>query len=502
MRGRLGRPERQSWRWLRSTRLVLAAALLLPLLLGCPSRTRVIEAPAARAQPPGDSKPLQVLFVGDEALATVAQREWLARADHEFVASQWTVAQLQQAVTANQPPQVDVIIYPSHLLGALAERHWLSSLPTYAGRPQFAKNDFDPADLMPAIRTVAIRWGEKQYALPFGQPVMVLAYRQDVLDRWGAEPPATWDQLGQLVERFSQDQPEQLAANDKSWPAVALVQPLGAGWAGQTLLARAAAYVKIRSRYSALFDLRTMDAMISSAGFIRALDELVADNQSDTTSLALDPQAACAALAQGTAAFAIGWPPHVKTPAGDWHSQIRFVQLPGARENYSVSSHQWRPVAADADRRVSYLPPGGRIGSVMQSSRRQRAAWGLLVRLTGREWGWTVSSASRQTMMYRTSHLTDPNRWLGDGWSRSAASSLANAVAATLSNPDLIVTPRLPGQQEYLRLLDEPVRQSIAGKTSSTEALAAAAAAWDQLTDQLGRRNQSTAYHHDLGIEP
>ncbi len=54
------------------------------------------------------------------------------------------------------------------------------------------------------------------------------------------------------------------------------VEPLGPGWAGLVLLARAAPYAKSQSNYSALFDMRTMEPLISGPPLVRALEELAA----------------------------------------------------------------------------------------------------------------------------------------------------------------------------------------------------------------------------------
>ncbi len=60
--------------------------------------------------------------------------------------------------------------------------------------------------------------------------------------------------------------------------------------------------------------------------------------------------------------------------------------------------------------------------------------------------------------------------------------------------------PRLPGADRYLRALDDAVRQALAGKATSAEALEAAAAQFRTITAELGVDRQRKAYQQSLGL--
>ena len=65
------------------------------------------------------------------------------------------------------------------------------------------------------------------------------------------------------------------AASDER-PFSGVLEPLGPGWAGVVLLARAASYAKHPDNYSTLFDINTMEPLIAGEPFVRALEELLA----------------------------------------------------------------------------------------------------------------------------------------------------------------------------------------------------------------------------------
>ena len=62
------------------------------------------------------------------------------------------------------------------------------------------------------------------------------------------------------------------------------LEPLAPGWAGNVLLARAAAYAKHRDYYSTLFDKDSLEPRIATEPFVRALTELVATRQTRSKS--------------------------------------------------------------------------------------------------------------------------------------------------------------------------------------------------------------------------
>jgi ABC-type glycerol-3-phosphate transport system substrate-binding protein len=86
-------------------------------------------------------------------------------------------------------------------------------------------------------------WGDNFAAVPFGSPLFVCYCRADLLEKLKREPPQTWTEyldLARLLadrERFGD-----VIAEDATWQGT--LEPLGPGWGGLMLLARAAPYAK------------------------------------------------------------------------------------------------------------------------------------------------------------------------------------------------------------------------------------------------------------------
>ena len=239
-------------------------------LLGCqPNQdNQAQDADITNPKPTATAESLRLLVVDDAALAAVAQREWQARSQTRLEISQISEDDLlgKLATPDGIELKTDAILYPSRLLGELAERKLIATLPNlyYDGEL------LSISDVFPLIRRAEIMWGESTYAVPLGSPQFVLAYHEDVVAEMPEfQPPATWDAFSRWLEQLS---------NDAAYPSV-VAQPLAGRSASALLLARAAGYIRQSGQVSTLFNFRTMEPMIDRPPFVRALRELVADAQ-------------------------------------------------------------------------------------------------------------------------------------------------------------------------------------------------------------------------------
>jgi ABC-type glycerol-3-phosphate transport system substrate-binding protein len=329
----------------------------------------------------------------------------------------------------------------------------------------------------------------------------LLGYRADLLAIVGADPPATWDELSRLVERiatfdFGDDLPHR--------PEFVLAQPLNVRWAAETMLARAIPAAKNRARFSTLFDLRSMSAMIGTVPFCEALEAMINDQQHGTKlAQRWHPCDAMIALRNGKCAMAIGWPcPDDSLKQAAMGVDIRMTSLPGSRRVFDPSSDEWSDTGGQQIQFVTHLPAAGRLGSVSKRSRRQRAAWGLLVRLSGREFGLTVCSASRSSAIFRHSQVAAAGQWMGSAWDAAAVDSYAQAVKKSLTAPTVVTSPRVLRANDYRTALEQAVQRCLAGAATATEALQQVSTTWNTITDAIGRDLQSDAYHRSLGLQP
>ncbi len=383
--------------------------------------------------------------------------------------------------------------------------------------------DLDWPDVFTALRTREATWGSRTVALPLGSQVLACFYRADLLKKAGKEPPQTWSEYQQLVQYFSTPAENgHLAPRDggvsrsERSTLVPAAEPLAEGWAGLTLLARAAAYAKHPHFFTVAFDTGTMEPRIAGPPFVRALEELVAaTGKHHDVAMRLSPSETVEELLAGRCALALGWLPKRMTndrmtndeeKSSFRHSDIRHsslasnvacVPLPGARESFDWDK---RAYEAGGLRRVPLLACEGRLASVSASAEHPAAATQLLLALASGDWAVRVSSAGSATTVFRGSQVADADQWTSAD--RSVAVAYAKAAAASLDTQEVAYALRIPGRQEYLAALDKAVRAAVSGKEKPEAALAAAAAQWRAITERLGVASQRTACERsDVRIE-
>lgn len=430
--------------------------------------------------PPLSGVNVSLAVVDDPALASALERlrgEWSMRTGGDFQVRRLS----QKDFEGPGPMSADAAICGSHLLGPAAEQSRCAPLKAE-----------DAADVFELVRVRTIAWGGQVCAVPFGSPLLVCYCRADLLEKLGRRPPTTWRQYQELA---------QLMAERKELEA-AVAEPLGPGWAGLVLLARAASYAKHRENYSALFQIDTMEPLVSGPPFQRALEELVA-----AARLGLKEQIQWGAddvrraFWQGRCGLALCWPTAAAGVNAAPGVQVAFAELPGSKQVFNVGRQSWDTRPDDEALHVPLLGVAGRIGLVSAASARAPAATQLLVWLSTLQPDAPPSAASPWTTLYRQRQLASPRAWV-EKPAQAAASQYAAVVHQTLSRSDSLFALRIPGHEEYLAALDKAVQQAVGEKRPVAEVLAAAAAEWKEITQRLGRNNQRTAYLRSLGLEP
>jgi multiple sugar transport system substrate-binding protein len=388
-------------------------------------------------------------------------------------------------------------------LGLLAERRIIAS-PSEDGSPDAARASSDVLELQ---RRVEVQWGGTILAFSFGSPQFIVMYRADLFESLKLAPPTTWAEYGELLPRLARDQLG-AAAPAEGTPWSAMVEPLGPGWRGKVLLARAAAYASHPSQFSTLFDCETMQPLIAGPPFQRALEELQAAVPHSPANYAEQtPETARQALLAGEAAMALTWPCRAtasgKPLAMTDGIQFGFADMPGGETVYNFAEQNWTPnKPGEPAARVPLLAVAGRLASVTSNARRPREAAGILQLLTGREWSNQIAPASVATTAFRKSQLKDLTRWVDDGLTPDACKRYGELLESIQSRSAAMPCLRIPGARRYMEVLDDVVARTCQGTVTPHEALTEATAAWQKITEELGVEAQRTAYRHSLGLEP
>ena len=445
---------------------------------------------------------LTLAVVDDPTMAaavTQLRGEWSAQTGAEFKVEQLTSAKLLSAERLT----ADAFIAPAYQLGELAERRAIAPLPNQTAFERGTATGW--GDVFELLRTREAVWGDKVMGVPFGSPVFVVYYRVDLLKKLGRPAPRLWTEFDELARLLDDREKLGDAAPPADAPWAGCAAPLGPGWAGLTLLARAAPYAKGRSNYSTLFDIDTFEPLIASPPFVEALHELTAATKhGPKEQLTFDPAAARKAFWQGHCGMAISWPTAASElpdalPAG---MSVGFVEMPGSSKVYDASRRLWPKRTDDEPRTVPLLSVSGRLGMLGSQSQYAAASLQLLLWLSSEANSTLVCSASDASTLFRKSQMKSPGRWTERQVSPEAAASYAAQTRQTLESTQSFAALPLPGRAEYLSALDEAVLSAVRGEDVPLGALIGTAQQWKKISEKLGVEKQKTAYRRSLGLEP
>jgi multiple sugar transport system substrate-binding protein len=463
------------WHWFGAVGLLLAGVFAVA---GC----RKAQPPQSVVEPAANPVALKLLVVEEPAVAERIRELWLTRGEGnlDVVSATWDELCAQRELWAG----VDAVIFPVDVLGNLIDEGLIVPFPERV----LEDPAYDWRDVADGIRRRVVVWNRRVVAVPLGFETMMLWYRGDIWQKHGLAEPRTWAELDRQLQQLQQM--DAIASANT-------VEPLAEGWAAYTFLARAAAYAHHASYFSTLFHPDTMDALIDSPPYVRALEELVQQAVSD--SLQLAPQETLAWADQHGAAVAVGRLP--TAAAGeqiDWN-HWRVAPLPGATQAYHRQHKRWDTRAAGSER-VSFFGYKGLAAAVTAKARSERAAAQLLAWITGPEWSSTISSASAQTLPFRTRQGEQIDSWFPESIPAAVRDVYFRATMSVFNQPQVLLFPAIAGQREYTAALDAAVRKAVQREVPAEVALREAAQAWNAITERLGRQKQLEAYRKSLGL--
>jgi multiple sugar transport system substrate-binding protein len=476
--------------------LRITAVAFFLCLAECPSSSS--SSPKTAEKLPLAGVKLKLAVAGDPEMAAAVGRlqgEWNSQTGAEVQVSQITENDLAQSVSNNFP--ADAVICDPRFIALFAEQKIIVPVP--ASMQKTAQW----ADIFDLLRHQDVAWGGDVMAVPFGSPVFVIYYRVDLIEKLNRKPPQTWAEYQELAKLLSG---MKQSTADTPWFGTA--EPLGPGWAGLVLLARAAPYAKHRDNYSTLFNIKTMEPLLTGPAMVRALEELTAAAKLGSPDAAQsDPAAVRAAFWQGKCGMAIAWPSAAdrhsgekSAAAGQSSIPVGFLELPGSNKVYNINNQTWETRLEEENSRVPFLSLAGRVGMVGKESTQQEAAFQLLVWLSSEENSPQISPASPATTLFRRSHLKHPELWVEKDVTPAAAAKYAELTAKTLHSEQWLGF-NIPGREVYLDALDRAVQSAVRGELSPADALNKATERWREITEKKGVDQQRTAYLQSLGLE-
>ncbi|MDX5151934.1 MAG: extracellular solute-binding protein, partial [Acidiferrobacterales bacterium] len=328
-------------------------------------------------------------------------------------------------------------------------------------------------DVLPHYKSIAC-WGDVAYMVPVDGDRNYLQYRRDLLanPKFRAEyhkqtgkrlhVPQTWPELQQMA-RFFQGRK---LPNGEKISGIAEVTVSDA-LLGNYFIKRAAPYAKNPNvKGGFYFDLKTMEPLINTPGFVEALKDFVAAQdlypKGGQTMSFFD---AIKAFGRGNVVFSDSWDdPFIEAmePGNHLRNKVRAALSPGSRKVWNRRTGKW-----DHFPKVNYAPyiAYGWTSGVAKSSKHKDAAFDFLGFYANRKNHRSDMLIGRFGMNpFRRSDL-DEQYWIkAAGWDPKVARSYVQTLEKQSQSRNRVLDLRIYRGQEYVYQLSVGVYRAITGR--------------------------------------
>jgi multiple sugar transport system substrate-binding protein len=434
---------------------------------------------------------------------TGAKITWidLAQADYN--------PRLQQAI-ATGTVDFDIIEMGAPFEGDVCGKGLASEMPDWV-KGQIEMDDY-VGYLKPPVGT----WNGKTYRISIDGDCHTFNYRTDVFSdpelakAWKAEGgqgewgvPKTWQQV-QAVTKFLKG--KKLNGQDLYGY---LDPPKGWGGFGFYFLgSRATAYAKHPDDKAWLFDVDTMKPRINNPAWVRAIQDVIdALPYEPADQLNADPgTTGFQQFLAGTGSLLAWWGDigsNVKTNDSSVIGDVcLFDILPGSDDVYNAKTGQWDKLASGPNHapNMAYIGWGIYVMARVDSDpKKQKAAWSAAAHLGGKDISLWMAAYPSGFQPYRNSHFNIPE-WVAAGYDEAFITSYLNSESNSYNHPNAAIEPRIPGIFQYYSVAEDELQKIFAGGSDAQTGADSIAAAWEKITDQIGRENQIALYKASLGV--
>ena len=426
---------------------------------------------------------------------TGAKINWidLAQADYN--------ARLQQSI-ATGTVDFDIIEMGAPFEGDVLGKGLASEMPDWV------KDQIDMDDYVDYLKAPVGTWGGKTYRISIDGDCHTFAYRTDYFGDGGiggAEVPTTWQEINQVSKDLVGEEDPLTGL-----PAHGYLDPLK-GWGGfgfYFLENRAAAYAKHPNSPAWLFEPETMKPMVNNPAWVQAIQDvmdLIEAGAYPADQINADPgTTAFQQFLAGTGSMLMWW--------GDVGSNARtsdtsvvgdvvgFGVNPASDRVYNAQSGAWEDTRNEAPN-MAYIGWGVYVMATVDSDdKKHKAAWSAAAHLGGKDLSLWASAYPSGFQPYRNSHFQF-DEWEEAGYDRAFIEDYLGSNADSYNHPNAAIEPRIPGIFQYYSVAEDELAKGYAGQYGSAQETAdAIAAAWEKITDQIGRDSQIAVYKASLGM--
>ena len=434
---------------------------------------------------------------------TGAKINWidLAQADYN--------ARLQQSI-ATGTVDFDILQAGAPFEGDICGKKLTSEMPGWVA------DQIDLADYVGYLQAPTGTWDGKTYRISIDGDCHNFNYRTDYFENeelakaWKAEGhsgnwevPTTWQKVTE-VSKFLKGK------THAGFPAYGYLD-VQKGWGGfgfYFLGSIATAYAKHPDSPAFLFEPDTMKPMVNNPAWVRAIqDTLDRRDCQPPDQINADPGVTgFNQFLAGTGSM-VSWWGDVGSNANTSDESlvagnVGFDILPGSDDVYNWQTGKWETLSSGPN----YAPNMAYIGwglycmkTVDSDSAKRKAAWSAAAHIGGKEVSLWMSMYPSGFQPYRNSHF-NISEWTGAGYSEAFASDYLASEADSYNHPNAAIEPRIPGIFQYYSIAEDELSKIYAGQMDAQTGADNIAAAWDKITDQIGRDSQIKLYKASLGL--
>jgi multiple sugar transport system substrate-binding protein len=385
--------------------------------------------------------------------------------------------------------------------------------------PDWVAEQIDMDDYVNYLKPPIGTWDGETYRISIDGDTHTLAYRTDyyadeaLKAAWTEEghegewaPPTTWEQVNEQT-KFLVGKTDPLTGLD----AYGIVDPLNYSWGGfgfYFLEDRAAPYVKHPDDPAWLFDPDTMEPLVNNPGWVQAIQDVIdlmnTPGAYPPDQVNQDPNGISVSQFQaGTGSMVMWW--------GDVGSQVRtsdtsvvgpvvgFDINPGTTRVYNSQTGEWEDTPNVAPNNA-YIGWGIYVTkNVSGDDLKRKCAWSAAAHLGGKDLSlWTAAYPSG-FQPYRNSHF-NIDEWEAAGYDRAFIEDYLTSNEESYNYPNAANEPRIPGIFQYYSSAEQELVNGLGTGASAQEIADAIYAAWEEITDQIGRESQIELYRASLGL--
>ena len=436
---------------------------------------------------------------------TGAKIKWidLAQADYN--------ARLQQSI-ATGTVDFDIIEMGAPFEGDMGVKDLLSDMPDWV------KTQIDFDDIVNYLKPPVGTWNGKIHRVTIDSDCHTMNRRTDVfgdgdlakqwadwkdkagLTDWG--PPKTWQQV-QQVTKFLKGKK---VKGKEVYGFLDQPKPWG-GFQFYFTASRSTAYTKYPGEKNWMFD-ENMKPLVNNPGWVRAIQDVVdLLPYEPADQINADPgTTAFQQFLPGTGAL-LEWWGDIGTVAKTSDTAtigdvLDFDILPASDDVYNFRKGAWEKLSTGPNvaPNMAYLGWGIYVmKSVDGDAQRHKAAWSAAAHLGGKDLSMWTAAYPSGFQPYRKSH-TNLDLWALAGYDKKYIGSYMDSQSTSYNHPNSAIEPRIPGIFQYYSIAEDELAKVFAGKETAQQGADNVAAAWEKLTDKLGRENQVKYYRIAMGL--